>query len=383
MPRARTPNRSRALVCASIVLAVCVFDSGLALAADPGDATIEAAASPRYQVRKGDSLTAIARRNGVTVAALAAANGIHNVHLIRIGQWLVIPGPGVAAASPAPPPLVAPAVAPTPDVAPVVYVLKSGDSLSRVAKRFKVTVGAIVTANEIANPNRVSVGLRLVIPIAGAVSAAATTTSPVTTAPATAPTTTVDPTRDAMAAAVAGATSTDSSTTSPTTTSPTTIAIPTTMAAPPAGVTLTQDQLQRLPPELLAMPDRLALMPVFDRWAAEYGLNPSLLKALAWMESGWQASVVSSAGAVGIGQLLPGTAAFLSVLIGEPLDPYAAEDNIRMSARYLSLLLGLTAGDVNQALAGYYQGLTSVRRDGMKATTAAYVNTVLALQGRF
>jgi soluble lytic murein transglycosylase-like protein len=126
------------------------------------------------------------------------------------------------------------------------------------------------------------------------------------------------------------------------------------------------------------------LMPLFDLWAAEYGVAPSLLKALAWMESGWQAKVVSLSGAIGIGQLLPGTAAFVAnTLIGMPLDPYVASDNIRMSARYLAQLLNLTNGDVNMALAGYYQGLTSVRRDGMKATTAAYVNVVLTLQARF
>ena len=102
------------------------------------------------------------------------------------------------------------------------------------------------------------------------------------------------------------------------------------------------------------------------------------------MESGWQSSVVSPSGAIGIGQLLPATAAFVAAaLIGVPLDPNVPDDNIRMSARFLSYLLGLTGGDVSQALAGYYQGLTSVRRDGMKATTAAYVTVVLALEARF
>ena len=134
----------------------------------------------------------------------------------------------------------------------------------------------------------------------------------------------------------------------------------------------------------MGFPDRLALIPSFDRWAAEYGVPAALLKALAFMESGWQPNVVSPSGAVGIGQLLPATAAFVAaVLIGGPLDPFLPDDNIRMSARFLSHLLGLTGGDVSLALAGYYQGLTSVRRDGMKATTAAYVNVVLALEARF
>ncbi len=155
-------------------------------------------------------------------------------------------------------------------------------------------------------------------------------------------------------------------------------------AAIAAAPTLTPEQLARLPKELLNLPDRLALIPSFERWAAEYAVSPSLLKALAWMESGWQATVVSPSGAIGIGQLLPSTAGFVAgVLIGAPLDPYVADDNIRMSARFLAHLLSLTNGDVNMALAGYYQGLTSVRRDGMKATTAAYVNVVLVLQARF
>jgi soluble lytic murein transglycosylase-like protein len=172
----------------------------------------------------------------------------------------------------------------------------------------------------------------------------------------------------------------------PATTTPIVATTTSTVPAPAiaATPTLTADQLARLPAALLSFPDRLALMPSFDRWAAEYGVPPSLLKALAWMESGWQAGVISPSGAIGIGQLLPATAAFVAgMLIGVPLDPYVADDNIRMSARFLAHLLNLTNGDVNTALAGYYQGLTSVRRDGMKATTAAYVNVILALQARF
>ena len=60
----------------------------------------------------------------------------------------------------------------------------------------------------------------------------------------------------------------------------------------------------RLPARLAASPERLALVPSFNRWARAYGIPPDLLKALAWMESGWQNQKVSSVGAVGIGQLL-------------------------------------------------------------------------------
>ena len=395
MPRARIVALSRAVVCASVVLSLCAVDVGVAFAADSTDPALQAPAPMRYQVRRGDSLSAIARKHGVTIAALAAANNIRNLSLIVVGQWLVIPSAG--SLTPAAAPLVAPTLVPagTPNAiaaspalpaaatgaASVTYVLRPGDSLRAVARKYKVTVNALVAANAIRNPNRVPVGLRLVIPSAVMPVATPAATPTVTVAPTVPPTTAatppVDPTTTVVPVATAAVTDATTTTTAPASTT-----LP--AAAIAAAPSLTNEQLARLPKELLSFPERLALLPSFDRWAAQYAVPPSLLKALAWMESGWQATVISPSGAIGIGQLLPSTAAFVAgVLIGAPLDPYLADDNIRMSARFLSHLLTLTNGDVNLALAGYYQGLTSVRRDGMKPTTAAYVNVVLALQGRF
>ena len=394
MPRARSVPWLRAVVGASLVLSLCAIDFGVAFAADSTDSALQgqAQAPTSYQVRKGDSLSSIARRNGVSVAALASANNIRNVQLIVVGQWLVIPSPALVG-SPLVAPTLVPAAVPAPSAVeivpaagptatPVIYVLKRGDNLGAVARKYKVTVSALAAANGIRNPNRVTVGLRLVIPSA-VVPASATTVAAPTTTVATLVADTSTTTVPALVAAVATPTLPVATTLPPPTT---TVPAPTTVpaAALVAAPTLTPEQLARLPKELLNLPDRLALIPSFDRWAAEYAVPPSLLKALAWMESGWQTTVVSPSGAIGIGQLLPSTAGFVAgVLIGAPLDPYVADDNIRMSARFLAHLVSLTNGDVNMALAGYYQGLTSVRRDGMKATTAAYVNVVLALQARF
>jgi LysM repeat protein len=393
MPRARSVPWLRAVVGASLVLSLCAIDFGVAFAADSTDSALQgqAQAPTSYQVRKGDSLSSIARRNGVSVAALASANNIRNVQLIVVGQWLVIPSPALAG-SPLVTPTLVPAAVPAPrsveivpaagpTATPVIYVLKRGDNLGAVARKYKVTVSALAAANGIRNPNRVTVGLRLVIPSA-AVPASATTVAAPTTTVATLVADTSTTTLPAVVAAVATPTLPVTPTSPPTTSVTAASTVP--AAALVAAPTLTPEQLARLPKELLNLPDRLALMPSFDRWAAEYAVPPSLLKALAWMESGWQATVVSPSGAIGIGQLLPSTAGFVAgVLIGAPLDPFVADDNIRMSARFLAHLVSLTNGDVNMALAGYYQGLTSVRRDGMKATTAAYVNVVLALQARF
>ena len=114
-----------------------------------------------------------------------------------------------------------------------------------------------------------------------------------------------------------------------------------------------------------------------------YGVPRDLLEALTWLESGWQNDVVSSTGAVGIGQLMPATVDLVNdVLLHTSLDPRHADDNIRMSARYLKFLLDRTP-DSSTALAAYYQGLASVQRNGVWAPTATYVGAVQALRPHF
>lgn len=131
-------------------------------------------------------------------------------------------------------------------------------------------------------------------------------------------------------------------------------------------------------------PNRLALIPLFDKWAAANDISPSLLKAIAWQESGWRNTAISSVGARGIGQLMPSTSVFVSTqLIGKKLNPKKAEHNIRMTARYVSYLLKLTKGDTKLMLAAYNQGLSSVRHYGMYKSTQLYVHNVVYLQKRF
>jgi soluble lytic murein transglycosylase-like protein len=139
-----------------------------------------------------------------------------------------------------------------------------------------------------------------------------------------------------------------------------------------------------LPAKLLAHPDRVALRPLFTKWAAHYGVPADLLEALAWVESGWQANVVSRTGAVGIGQLEPDTVDHMRMVIGiKRLDPRVPDDNIRMAARFLRLLLDHTNGDTKTALAAYYQGLHSVQTSPVLGETKQYVATVLAFRPFF
>ena len=118
--------------------------------------------------------------------------------------------------------------------------------------------------------------------------------------------------------------------------------------------------------------------------ASQYGVSPSLAAAIAWQESGFNNSMVSAANARGVMQVMPGTWSYVQQnLAGRALDPASATDNVHAGVLYLKRLLNETGGDESAAIAGYYQGLSSVRSRGMFDDTQRYVANVQALRGRF
>lgn len=243
--------------------------------------------SAAYTVRPGDTLSAIARRTGTSVAALVRLNDLRDPNRIVAGSALRVPSSEHGEAG-----------------GGVEHVVTRGESLSMIAARHGTTVAAIVRASGLADANRIRAGMRLTIPVSS------------------------------------------------------TFSIPL---------------------------SRRGLVPHFQRWARANGIPADLLMATCWLESGWQAEVVSRAGAVGVGQLMPGTTEFVRRrLIGVPsLDPRVPEHNIRMSARYLRFLIQRRGGDVRTALADYYQGPGSVDRTGVQPGTVRYVDGVQALRPRF
>jgi soluble lytic murein transglycosylase-like protein len=127
--------------------------------------------------------------------------------------------------------------------------------------------------------------------------------------------------------------------------------------------------------------DRITVRAAIDRWAGYYGVDPKLARALAWMESGFQEDVVSTAGAIGVMQLLPETWAWVdTVLLGEAT-PRTYDGNVRAGVRYLRWQLDQFGGDVRLALAGYYQGARAVRQRGLFDDTKQYVAVILGLYG--
>ncbi len=115
-------------------------------------------ADTTYTVQPGDTLSAIARRFGTDVTTLAQANNIVNPNLIYVGQQLTIPG----ADAPAPAPVPVPNPAPQP--AGSVYIVQPGDTLTRIALRYGVSVQALALANGLNNLNVIYVGQQLIIP---------------------------------------------------------------------------------------------------------------------------------------------------------------------------------------------------------------------------
>lgn len=246
------------------------------------------------------------------------------------------------------------------------YVVRPGDTLSAIAGRLGVSVGSLTKANGITDPDRVFAGQRLDVP--GGAPAA----TPAARAHVVAPGETLSGIAARYTTSVRALVDLND------VRDPNRVQIGTRLRIPDAPAPT------GLPARLVASPARLALIPHFQRWAIANGLDPALVMAVAWQESGWQNHVVSHAGAVGIGQLLPSTARFISRdLIGVPLDPAIPADNIRMTARYLRYLLTRTGGDLDQALSGYFQGLASVASIGRLPATVDYIAIVRQLRPRF
>jgi soluble lytic murein transglycosylase-like protein len=108
--------------------------------------------------------------------------------------------------------------------------------------------------------------------------------------------------------------------------------------------------------------------------ASAANVSPTLLSALVWQESRWNPQAVSPKGAMGLTQLMPGTARDLGV---NPADPIA---NLQGGARYLRQLLDQFDGNVEKALAAYNAGPARVQRAGgvpAIAETQAYVASIV------
>lgn len=122
-------------------------------------------------------------------------------------------------------------------------------------------------------------------------------------------------------------------------------------------------------------PAPAAVRTIIADTAGRYGLSPTLLEAVAWQESRFRHDAVSNKGAVGVMQLMPGTARDLRV------DPFDLAQNVSGGAAYLSQMIRRYDGDLVRGLAAYNAGPGAVdRHKGVPpyAETRAYVDSILS-----
>jgi len=120
--------------------------------------------------------------------------------------------------------------------------------------------------------------------------------------------------------------------------------------------------------------DRQAIYNAIASAAEQYQLDPNLIKAVMRTESNFRPDIVSNAGAMGLMQLMPGTASYLGVQ-----EPFDVEQNVNGGAKYLRQMLDLFDGDETLALAAYNAGPGNVQRHGGVppfAETSSYIPKV-------
>jgi LysM repeat protein len=136
-----------------------------------------------YIVQPGDTLSGLASRFNVPVTQLASLNGLSAMSFLYVGQTLRIPGSTAAAPAPTTKTAAPTTAVPAPKPASAnTYTVQPGDSLSRIAARFGVTVDAILAVNNLSDPNTIFAGQVLNIP-GGQGGAPANTPKPANPAP--------------------------------------------------------------------------------------------------------------------------------------------------------------------------------------------------------
>jgi N-acetylmuramoyl-L-alanine amidase len=300
---------------------------------------VPAAASAAFLhvVVPGESLSSVAAADGLTVAQLAAANGLLPSAELAAGSQLVIPPQAGGVPEEAATPVASEeesdsgvAVA-TSAVSSSQYVVQPGDTLTALAARAGTTVAQLAAANGL-DPNAPLLsGMTLTLDGAGDSSSQVSNTASAATS---------------QSVGVAAESS-------------------------PGG-----------PP--YPTPQTVGSAEVSSIAAAD-GVPPSLANAIAYQESGFNNELVSSANARGVMQITPGTWSWIDETLAgpTPLAPASVLDNVRGGVLLLHSLLQATGGNEALAAAGYYQGLSSVLQEGMYPSTQQYVADIQALQPRF
>lgn len=206
------------------------------------------------------------------------------------------------------------------------YAIQSGDTLSHIAVRYDITVAELKSANGL-DSDLIIAGDELTIPGRSSVE-------------------------------------------------PLPVAVPSPSPAPQMPVASIEVPVARpQSPEIEAMIDELA---------SAAGMDPGIVKSIAWVESGFDQGAQSHAGAVGVMQLMPGTMGWIEtdILQQELNEDVSAYDNIKAGV-YLLAYLQRKTGPPELAVAAYYQGLGATQSGLMFDETRRYVDGVMAIKAQY
>lgn len=305
----------------------------------PGAAPASAAeptASTTHRVVSGDTVWAISRAYNTTVKAIIETNNLGPNAVIRIGQTLIIPGANqnsTAGTSISTNSSSTVATQHNLDLfanGASTYTVVSGDTLSSIAKRFNTTVSSLSQTNSISNPNVIRVGQRLSIP---------------------------------------GGT-------------PTGLVGDTFLGRTYSQGVVAAANQNKATLNAMEVPTRAQMQELVVRIANEMGVDPALAQAVAYQESGFNQRAVSPANAIGTMQVIPSSGEWASDLVGRELNLLDPVDNVTAGVAILKVLQRNNT-PLDTAIAGYYQGETSVRNRGMNSDTKTYVANIKKLMERF
>ena len=244
------------------------------------------------------------------------------------------------------------------------HVVRAGETLSSIAARYRTTVSALVRANDLADPNFIVAGQRLRVrtpavrhrvrageTLSGIAARFGTTAARLARANDLADPNHIVP---GQSLRVPGGLPVAAAATN---------AAPAPTTPPAAPVAVVEESL--------------------ERQSAAHGVRTSLVKAVAMKESAWRQDAVSSAGAVGVMQVMPDTARFVNEVLdpGPELHLRDADDNVHLGVMYLDHMLEQMPTE-RDALAAYYSGPGSVGAR-LDPGQRSYVKDVRDLEGGY
>ncbi|QFG68255.1 lytic transglycosylase domain-containing protein [Ornithinimicrobium pratense] len=337
--------------------AVAVPAPGQSSASDRANSSTQSASPSTggtVTVRAGDTLTHIAARHSTTVAKLVSTNNISNSRLIYPGQILTLPGSGSSSSS---------STSSSSSSSSGAVTVRAGDTLYGIAAQHGTTVDALARANSLDDTRLIYPGQRLSLPGSSTPSSSSSS----------------------------GSSSSSSS-------SPSRSGIPSSLSRPydehTIGNLLTDEEVQstflhyqyssataraaaanRIYLSNAQVPSQDELKAMIIDTSNRHGVDPKLMVALSFQESGWNQRAVSPANAIGAMQVIPTSGQWASSLIGRELNLLDPQDNVTAGVVVMRALMR-SADSTDAAIGGYYQGLGSVRQYGLFSDTRQYVTNI-------